>query len=112
MNEIEHLLTVLAEESSEVTKDACKALRFGLDDIEPGQGDHNLRRLEREVAQLVAVAELLGLWIRDEDKAEKILKLKKYMDYSRQRGTLDKKKCLHGGVFRGEVCSVCGEEVR
>lgn len=92
MNETEHLLTVLAEEGAEVSQVACKAIRFGLSDFKPGQGDDNRRMLERELADLMAVADLLGLKVRDEDKAAKVEKLKKYMGYSRELGTLAEKR--------------------
>ncbi len=88
MNKIEHLLTVVSEESAEVGQRACKAIRFGLSEIQPGQQEDNKRRLERELADLMATAELLGLQIKDEDKAAKREKLMKYMDYSRIAGTL------------------------
>lgn len=88
MNECEHLLTVLIEECAEVAERACKALRFGLAETQPGQPDDNRRRLERELADLVATAELLTFTIREEDKAAKVMKLKKYMQYSRELGTL------------------------
>lgn len=89
MNETEHLLACLSEECGEATQEACKAIRFGLDDVKPGQADDNRRRLERELAQVMAVADLLGLHIREEDKQEKVEKLRKYMAYSRERGTLE-----------------------
>lgn len=89
MNEQEHLLTVLSEECAEVAQRVCKAARFGLSEIQPGQHEDNKRRIERELADLMAVADLLGLRVRDEDKAAKIEKLKKYMGYSREIGTLE-----------------------
>lgn len=89
MNEREYLLTVLVEECAEVAQRACKAMRFGVAETEPGQPDDNKRRLERELADLVATAELLTLTVRDQDKAAKIVKLKKYMQYSREIGTLE-----------------------
>ena len=89
MNKTEHLLTVLTEECSEATQRACKAARFGLTEIQPGQREDNKRRLEREYAEVVAVAELLGLRARKKDKAAKVKKLKKYMDLSRKLGTLE-----------------------
>lgn len=98
MNETEHLLTVLTEECAEVTQRACKAARFGLAEIQPGQSEDNKRRIEKELADLVATAELLGLIIRDEDKAAKREKLKKFMDYARSLGTLD----------RPEAWAICG----
>lgn len=91
MNDTEHLLIVLGEECAEVAQRASKALRFGLSEVQPGQPDSNIRRLERELAELVAVADLLGLHVRDEDKVAKIEKLKKFMDYARELGTLEAK---------------------
>lgn len=91
MNETEYLLTTLSEECAEVSQRACKAVRFGLLEIQPGQMEDNTRRIERELADLMAVADLLGLRVRDEDKAAKIEKLKKYMAYSREIGTLSQK---------------------
>lgn len=88
MNETEYLLTVLSEECAEVAQRACKAARFGLREIQPGQPEDNTRRLERELADLMAVAKLLGLRVREKDKAAKRKKLKKFMDYSRKIGAL------------------------
>ncbi len=88
MNRTEYLLIVLAEECAEVAQVACKGLRFGLDDIGPGKKENNLRSLERELADLLAVVELLDLSIREEDKEAKFRKVAKYMEYSRKAGTL------------------------
>ena len=89
MNKTEHLLVVLAEECAEVAQRASKAIRFGLSEIQPGQLEDNKRRLERELADLLATADLLGLQIRDEDKVAKVEKLKKFMAYSRETGKLE-----------------------
>lgn len=89
MNETEHLLTILGEECAEVAQRASKAARFGLAEVQPGQAEDNRRRLERELADLMATAELLGLVVREEDKVAKLEKLKKFMAYARQIGTLD-----------------------
>jgi len=118
MNEFEHLLTVLTEECAEVAQRACKVARFGLTEIQPGQGDNNKRRLERELADLLATAELLGLTIRDEDKAAKIEKLKKFMNYSREIGTLSEMPKQEKGVFCLDhrkvmvdgICPKCSEK--
>lgn len=91
MNETEHLLVILGEECAEAAQRASKAIRFGMNDVEPGQGDTCVRRLERELAEVVAMAELLGLKIRDEDKSVKKLKVELYMEYARQQGTLEKR---------------------
>lgn len=89
LNETEYLLVVLAEECAEIAKQASKGIRFGLDDFEPGQSETNTRRIERELADLMAVVERLGFRIKDEDKFEKQKKLSKYMDHSRRLGYLE-----------------------
>lgn len=89
MNTLQHLLTILAEECAEVAQRASKAIRFGLHEVQPGQHEDNKRRLERELADLVATAELLELEIRELDKADKKEKVKKFMVYSAEKGTLD-----------------------
>jgi hypothetical protein len=97
MNETEHLLTCVAEEGCEIGQRACKAIRFGLSEIQPGQQEDNKRRLEREIADLLGTARMLGLTIREEDIIAKIEKLKKYMGYSREIGTLE-----------DQVTGICG----
>ncbi len=89
MNNTEYLLTTLSEECAEVAQRACKAIRFGLTEVQPGQPDNNVRRIEQELGDLMAVADLLGLRVHDEDKAAKRKKLEKYMGYSREIGTLE-----------------------
>jgi hypothetical protein len=89
MNEAEHLLVVVTEEASEAAFTACKALRFGLDHVWPGENETNRRILERELAQLLATAELCGLQIRNEDKIAKVEKLKKFMEYAKRIGTIE-----------------------
>jgi len=88
MNTTEHLLTILAEEGAEITHRACKALRFGLTDIGPKESETNRRAIEREVADLLAVFDMLGFEIRAEDVVAKREKVKKFMKYSREVGTL------------------------
>lgn len=89
MNDREHLLTILSEECAEVAQRASKAIRFGLYEVQPGQPKNNKWRLEQELADLMATAEILGLEVRVADKVAKLEKLKKYMGYAREVGTLD-----------------------
>lgn len=89
MRQKEYLLTVLAEECSEVAQRASKAIRFGIEEVQPGQPDDNRRRLERELSELMEVADLLGLKVREEDRAAKRVKLCEFMAYSRRLGILD-----------------------
>jgi len=88
--EIEHPLIVLVEKCAETVQRASKAIRFGMTEIEPGQTENNRRRLECKLADIMAMARLRGLRIRDEDKDAKRKKLEKFMEYSREIGILEK----------------------
>ena len=89
MNRQEHLLSILAEECNEVAQRATKALRFGLDEIQPEQPYENSERIRKEFADLWAVYEMIGLDLpsRFEVDAKKI-KVEKFLKYSEECGTL------------------------
>jgi NTP pyrophosphatase (non-canonical NTP hydrolase) len=55
MNRSEHLLTCLAEECAEVAQRVSKALRFGLDEVQPEQSCDNAERIRMEMYDLLAV---------------------------------------------------------
>ena len=97
MNKTEHLLTCLMEECAEIQKAAAKALRFGLDDHAPNSDSTNAEDISTEIIDLLAVIEML--------KEEKIIpeirqhnadsliarkkeKVKQYMNYVKERGTM------------------------
>ena len=94
MTRKEHLLTILAEECVEVAKRATKALRFGLDETQPGQGLTNIQRIMYEMGDLMAVYGMLG------EEAEfpdidmhaaieaKQAKVEHFLKYSAELGTL------------------------
>lgn len=96
MNRTEHLLTILAEECNEVGQRVSKALRFGLNEVQPGQTRQNTDRLLEEILDLFAVVEMLqeegliyiepsiGTAAIDAKKA----KVEKFLEYSKQCGTL------------------------
>lgn len=79
------LLTVLAEEASEVVQRVSKALRFGLDEVQPGQPYSNTRRLAHEVGDIYEVVNRLvamGVLSQeqiDEGIARKKLQLSKFL---------------------------------
>ena len=101
MTREEHLLVILAEECTEIAKYATKALRFGLDDCEPGQPETNARRICLECADLQAVLEMIAesncffqLTGKSVDMKAAIQmkkeKVEKFLLYSAQRGKITK----------------------
>lgn len=104
MNKTEHLLTCLAEECGEVTQVASKANRFGLGHIWPEKGKTNRRILERELADILGIAEELGLVIRRRDISAKRKKLQKMMSISIGLGRLEV-HCKVGPWCAAHVCS-------
>lgn len=109
MNDKEHLLVCAAEEgieiadeaarvASELSKVACKGLRFGLDDrnvLDP-TGPTNRERLIDEMNDLMGVADLMveagilpAYWM-DRAKIEaKKAKVRKFMKYAEGAGALE-----------------------
>ena len=53
------LLEILAEECAEVIQRVTKALRFGVDEVQPGQPHTNAQRLAHEIGDVLAVEERL-----------------------------------------------------
>lgn len=95
MTNTEHLLTCLLEECSEVSKNISKALRFGLQDSDPnGAPIVNAKTISLELTDLIGVAEMcldkgiIPPYDNPIGKQQKKLKVKKYMQYARKKGTL------------------------
>jgi len=90
MNTSEHLLACLAEEAGEIVQACGKALRFGLRDGYPGGNRTNAEDIEKEVAHLLAVFEMLahmdGAIIKDTiDRRTMVAKKRKveeFMEYA------------------------------
>jgi hypothetical protein len=94
MKRDEHLLVILAEECSEVAKEAAKALRFGLDDKEPNQDLTNRKKIATEFNDLYAVMSMCldagilndsDMLVATEMEAKK-QKVEKYLKYSKSVG--------------------------
>lgn len=94
MTEEEHLLCCLAEECAEVAQRVSKALRFGLDEIQPGQPLNNAERIVGEFVDLLAVMdELTERQILDAGDMNtrmaaheaKRAKVRRYLEYSMGR---------------------------
>lgn len=120
MTEIEHLLTVLMEECAEVTQAASKILRFGPGDRDPTKPDapDNLQHLKQEITDLLAAMDMLevrGMSVRLygrewlERRALKITRVERYMEYARQRGTLEPRCSNESKPPPGDSTTVTGE---
>ena len=94
MNRMEHLLSIAAEEAVEVAQRATKALRFGLNEVQPGQELSNLERMRGELCDLLAAFEMVydeagqRFGIDLDAIAAKKAKVGKFLAYSRDLGTL------------------------
>lgn len=104
MNLLEHLLTCTAEEGGEVSQAAHKALRFGLDDINPKTQRTNRADIVAEFNDLVGVLELLqeqgvelpGLFDREAIESKK-QRVRHWLGHSAVVGTLCMRpQCLPG----------------
>ncbi len=95
MNKTEHLLVCLIEECNEIAQDVCKILRFGLDDTNPLTNESNRKKLRKELADLEGVIQLLNentdidFSMLQDDINNKKDKVKWYMNYAIERGTLN-----------------------
>jgi hypothetical protein len=97
MTRTEHLLTILGEECVEVSQRVSKALRFSLEEKQPGLQDNNAERILSEFYEAVAMVELLQkegklpIWDHDAIVKYKEFKLKRvevYLLHSKNVGTL------------------------
>lgn len=107
MNRAEYLLGIVGEEGCEVAHRVSKAIRFGVDEVQPGQPDTNGERIRFEVydviaTYLIAGAEIDGLPplhldadIIAQVTATKRAKIEKFMAISIEQGTLQPKDKPH-----------------
>ena len=86
MNRKEHLLTILGEECSELHKETCKILRFGL----TAKNGDNLQAEFNEILALVRMIadEGIVLYKHEHLISAKIEKVEKYLLESKELGTL------------------------
>jgi hypothetical protein len=97
MDERLHLLICLSEECAEISEQCSrlavrvsKALRFGLQDVESGQPLTAVQRIAIEIADLVAVYEILseaGI-VGPVQVDRKKRKLAAFVEYAKQCGTI------------------------
>jgi hypothetical protein len=94
----EHHLIMLMEECAEVAHRASKQLRFGRDEVQPGQDQPNHARLREEIMDVHAVIERLieanliepiSFADTDEHRKNKQAKVDRMLALSRSQGRLD-----------------------
>lgn len=102
MTKDQHLLNILAEECNEVGQRAIKAVRFGLDEIQPGQTLTNRERIELELGDLMGLADMLGLTPNEDSRKVKPHRVERYMKLSLEFGQLGPVKCE--GCNQGDYC--------
>lgn len=95
LNRKQHLLVILAEECNEVAQRVTKSLRFGIDEIQPGDNKNNAERIKYELNDLLAIVEMLQKEkilpdvITDREMMElKKQKVEHYLEYCKKIGTL------------------------
>lgn len=95
MTRKEHLLTILAEECNETAKRASKALRFSLQEVQPGQSFTNGQRITEEFNDIVAMMEMLKaeghlseVFDYQHVQAKKA-QVEHFLKHSKANGTLD-----------------------
>lgn len=99
INKTTYLLICVIEECAEVIQRVCKAIRFGLKEIQPGQDLNNEERIFAEACDLAAVMAMLetqGVKLGNpkNDGAKiliemKIRKVEEFMKLSRKLGVLE-----------------------
>ena len=94
MTRTEHLLIIIMEECNEIAQRASKALRFTLDEIQPGQDLSNEARIWQEYDDLRGAMQMLAEQRKcngsnAEAVSAKMRKIEKFLDYSNEIGTLE-----------------------
>lgn len=93
-NRTDYLINLIGEECQEIGIRVSKILRFGLNEVQPGQGQDNLERLRFELDDLAGVLELLndtcpGAYEPDRERINaKKRKVEQFMAYSVQCGRM------------------------
>lgn len=91
LNNVEYLLSCLSEECAETSQMVSKSLRFGL--YGDYEGNRNIERVSAEINDIFAIVELLieaGVDINIDKRLIEMKreKVKKYMELSKECGTL------------------------
>lgn len=95
MNKEQMLLTKVAEECSELSKECLKSIRFGVNNHKPGDVETNIDRIYEEFKDLMVAICYLETQtgrkltkITDIETTQRIAKIDKYLQVSRDLGIL------------------------
>lgn len=100
MNLEQYLLIKLIEEAAEIQQRATKMLRFGINEIQPGQEKENVERLFDELIDFTIVVDKLSrhpsfvLDVKDnfsDSRAKKEARFEEYLNYSKKMGLVVEK---------------------
>jgi hypothetical protein len=111
MTRDEHLMVIGMEECDELSQRLSKALRFGLNQIQPGQLDSNRGRIVAEMNDLLAALDMLGLYQPNREQMDaKKAKVERFLAFSVECGTLSDSAQRREGGEAGEHCA-CGKYI-
>lgn len=100
MNREQWLLVSLSEECNELSKRVCKALRFGINEIQQGQNLNNRERIVSEFLDVLAVVSMLNVTddlrkhdlyfdLDSSDITDRVLQREKWIKYAKSRGEIN-----------------------
>lgn len=104
MRRLEYLLLCLEEELLETAHRVSKAIRFGLDEVQPGQDKTNGERIIEELEEVIEVYSMIKFQENAEyipfpsnililgNRQDKRDRLEKYMKFSQELGILQEDK--------------------
>jgi hypothetical protein len=98
MNREQMLLVKLIEECAEISKVATKALRFGMNSIQPSSGETNRKLLKEEhkdyMATLMLLQDETGVFfsMTNDEIRERKARIEEYFKVSQNLGIMDKEK--------------------
>lgn len=107
MNKQQYLLIKLIEECAEISQEASKALIFGLGDSWK-DNPVNSEKLIQEMGDLMGVWRMLldeaGMMNYTEKMiSDKIIKVNKFMEYSKEKGILDKENAVKHAPLKVKI---------
>ena len=91
MSNVNYDLIKLSEEAGEVIQETCKALRFGLDDINPKLKISNKGRIQEEILDFIFMCRKLNFetLISHEAYEKRLSRYNKWLEYAISKGKVN-----------------------